>query len=257
MLSSVHLQSFPKLTYISTDDIIVDKMDEVREICNCVASLRKEANIRLRMPLRKMTICGNSNLDNNYIELIKQETNIKEVEIITDDIDSIANKEVILNMKECGKLFGSNLKNILFAQKMQEWKIINGQLHIAGHVLSSDLFKIIYQSKNGNKTMSCENFNLLIMIDTNLDNELILEGLSRDIVRIIQQTRKDLNLQINDNINVVIHTKDLIFTDVLKVWKQYICAQTLALKCELNDNTEGLQLFNVEQYSFAVKILKV
>ncbi len=255
MVLSVHLEKFPKLD-INIEEEIVKKMDEVREICNCVASLRKEANLRVRMPLKKVTICGKNDLDDNYLDLIKQEANVHDIEIFNDDIDKIAQKEIILNMKECGKIFGSKLKEIMTAQKEKQWEIVDNKLHIANEVLDDSLFSILYKTKSGTKATQCKSFNLLIMIDTELTEELIIEGLARDITRVIQQTRKEKNLDISDRIDVVIQTKDAIFDKVFEKWKEYIQNQTLANTINIENTIDENNIFEVDGYKFSVSISK-
>lgn len=258
IMLSVHLQKFPTLTSIEIDNDIVKKMDKVREICNCVSSLRKEANIRVRMPLKKITICGNSDLDSEYLELIKQEVNTKEIELFTDNLDKIAKKEVVLNMKECGKIFGSQLKNILIAQKNGEWKIVGDELYIADVKMNNELFTVTYRSNDGKKIMACKSFNLLVMIDEEKTQDLIIEGLARDVVRIIQQTRKDNGFEISDRIHVILNTKDEIFKDVLLYWKDYICEQTLADNIKISEDLKNdANVFNVDEYKFSVNVEKV
>ena len=257
MVFSVHLEEFPKINNITVSKEIVEKMDEIREICNCAASLRKEAGLRLRMPLQKITIYGKTNLDDKYLDLIKQETNVHKIELFNDDLDKIAKKEVILNMKECGKIYGSSLKDILIAQKENKWEIVNDKLHIAGFELDSDLYNIVYRTANGAKTMKCKNFNILVMIDTEITHELMIEGLSRDVVRIIQQARKDNNLNISDNISVIMQTKDQIFDEVLSIWKDYICSQTLATEIKIKDNVNEECSFDIDEHKFSVHIKKI
>ena len=257
MITSVHLQNFPNLNSIVVDKIIIDKMDKVREICNCVFSLRKEANIRVRRPLKKITICGDVNLDSEYLDLIKQEVNTREIELFNGDFNEIATKEVVLNMKECGALFGKKLKDILVAQKNRQWEIIDKKLHIADVEIDENLFDIVYCSKDGTKISSCAHFNILVMIDTEENRDLIIEGLARDVTRIIQQTRKDIGLEISDRINVVIHTKDVIFTDVMSLWKDYICEQTLALNIDVKNEQNSTDLIELDGYKFSVTLTKV
>ena len=253
---SVHLQHFPKLDFIKIDSDITEKMDIVREVCNCVFALRKEANIRVRMPLNKITICGEFNLEENYLDIIKQEVNVHNVEIFSGDTSEIATKDVVLNMKECGKIFDSNLKDILIAQKKGEWKIENDKLVIAGNSIDNELFSIVYKSKNGLRVSKCATKNILVMLDDNITEELQIEGLSRDIVRIIQQTRKDIGLEISDRIDVKITYNDAIFDKVFDVWKQYICNQTLADKLEIIDDADNMKKFEIDKYNIGLMVLK-
>lgn len=254
---SVHLQNFPNLDFISINSDVVRNMDKVREICNCVLALRKEENIRVRMPLKKITICDKEAINKDYLELIKQEVNTKEIEIFSDNIEQIAEREVILNMKECGKLFGSKLKDILTAQKQKQYEIKDGKLHIAGLEINEELFKVVYKSKNNCKILSCQSFNTLVMIDIQQDNDLIIEGFSRDFVRIIQQIRKENNYQISDRIKVIINTNDNIFNEILLKWKDYICEQTLCKHIEIQNNINQNDIKSIEEHNFSIDISKI
>ncbi len=256
VFQSIHLQNFPRLD-IKVNNGIVNKMDEAREICNCVFSLRKDANIRVRMPLKKIIICGKSNISDEYIELIKQEVNAHEVEFFDGDINEIATCSIELNMKECGKLLGSRLRDVLTAQKEGKWQIVNNKLKIAGIELENNLFTTSYKTKEGTKAMSC-NSNMLVLIDTTQTQELIMEGLSRDVVRIVQQTRKDNGYKINDRINIALYSEDKIFENVLSTWKNYICKQTLAddIKFYNVKNKEDGAFYEIDNHEFSLQLSK-
>lgn len=259
-MTSVHLQSFPVLNNIIVDNDIVKSMDIIRSICNCVFSLRKEENIRVRMPLAKITICGDCKLDENYIELLKQEVNTREVEFLTGNLNEIATQEIVLNMKECGKKYGSKLKDILLAQKNGEWQVIDGKLKIADVELENELYNVVYKSKEDAKAVYCEEYNLLVTIDTKQTEDLIIEGLSRDVVRIIQQSRKDNKFDISDRINIEFFADDDIFLNMFNIWKNYICEQTLAndiKQRKLNEVSGDIKINEIDGYKFAVSLLKI
>ena len=238
-MNSVHLQDFPNTNNIIFDEDIVKKMDLIRDICNSAFSLRKDANIRVRMPLSRIIVCG------------------KNIEY-TDDIEKIATKEVVLNMKECGKIFGSKLKDILQAQKKGNWKIENGILKIADCEIDSEIYNVVYTPKNGTKAMQCNNHDVLVMIDTNITDELKIEGLSRDVIRIIQQTRKDIGLEISDRIKVELYSSDNIFEDMLKKWENFIKEQTLSNDIVFKDSLLNQQnVVEIDGNKFAVKVVKI
>ena len=255
-MNSVHLQAFPQLKQVAVDTSIVEKMDAVRDICNCVFSLRKEANIRVRMPLSKIIVCSKTiNLDEEYIELLKQEVNVKNVEFYSDDLEKIATMEIKLDMKECGKMFGSKLKDILQAQKQGKWQIKDGVLHIADCEIEKEFYNVVYTPKNGTKAIQCSNSNTLVMIDTNITEELQIEGISRDLIRIIQQTRKDNGLEISDRIDVEVGTKNDIFDKVMDTWKDFIMSQTLADNIVVVDKMFDNSV-EIDGIEFSVKISK-
>ncbi len=256
-MNSVHLQTFPKVNIV-VDNAVANAMDMVRDICNCAFSLRKEANIRVRMPLSKITICGDFNIDKNYLEIIKQEINVKNIVLYEGNIDEIATKEIILNMKECGKQFGSKLKDILLAQKNNDWTILeNGNLMISNVEIDVSLFEVKYKPIDGSLAMQCSSYNILVILDTTITKELMLEGLSRDLIRIIQQTRKDNGLEILDRINIEIFTKDDIFNSVIDLWSSFIKDQTLADNIALSNQTDNIEMNNIDNYSFGIKITKI
>ena len=246
-VDSVHLQDFPRLNF-NIDDKIVTEIDTIRDICNCVLSLRKEANIRVRMPLKKITICyqkGQFEFSNEHLNIIRQEVNAHEIELFTDNIDEIASINVVLDMRECGRLFGPKLKCILEAQKNNDFIISDGNLEIAGVKIDKALFGIEYKTKDGTRAMRCNSHNILVMIDTSQDHEIIIEGLARDIIRIVQQSRKNAKLEISDKIDVILYTDDKIFAEVEQNHELFIKRQILArsLKIKnhlLNDNTDSL-----------------
>ncbi len=257
---SIHLKEFPKVNF-KIDEDIVNKMDKVREVCNAVFSLRKEANLRVRMPLKKVVVFGGLNLEEQYISIIKQEVNTKEVEDYCGSINDVASEEVVLNLKECGKVFGSKLKTILDAQRKKDWKILeNGELLIANEKIDKNLFEIVYKTKDGQKTFYISRFNLLVAIEASNDVEFIIEGLARDVIRMIQQTRKDEGLEISDKIEAIINTKDEIFKDVIEKFDDYIKDQTLANNIEVVnniDNIEDKDKYNIDGYCFAVSIKRI
>ena len=256
-MHSVHLEDFPVLKHIQVDNDIVAQMDLVRDICNAVFSLRKEANIRVRMPLLKMTICGDCELNKEYLSIIQNEVNVKEIVMYNDNIEDIATMEVVINMKECGKKFGASLKDILQAQKNGDWQIENNTLKIAGFTLDNTLFSVIYKPKDGSKAMLCSNHNVLVMIDLNTTDELVLEGLSRDLIRLIQQTRKDNGFEIADRITTNIYTNDEVFDEILKVWGNFIKEQTLSndIVVKSINAYEGKE-FEIEGHKFYLTLVK-
>lgn len=256
MFNSVHLQNFPNLSSIVIDEKIVNDMDLVLDVCNVALSLRRENNIRVRLPLSKITVCGDFSLNNEYIELIKQEVNVKEIEVFNGNLDEIAKKEVILDMKGCGKQFGSRLKDILQAQKEGNFEVKNSVLYIAGVEIPENLFKITYKPNNGTKAVICSEHNVLVMMDTNITPELQIEGLARDLVRTIQQTRKDKNLQISDHIDTEIYATDDVFNNVINEWGEYIKEQTLSNNLELKKQEVKENLVEIDGYKFSVAISK-
>ena len=146
------------------------------------------------------------------------------------------------------------------AQKIGNWRIENDQLLIADVNIGPNLFDIVYRKKDGQKTFYIKEFNLLVAIETSNEKEFIIEGLARDVIRIIQQTRKDKGLEISDRIEVKLYADNEIFKDVMNTFVEYIKEQTLADNIKLVNNftdiTEKTK-YKVDGHIFAVDIFKM
>ena len=254
---SVHLQKIADLQKITVDAGLVQKMNIVRDICSRVLFLRKEENIRVRMPLAKVVLCGNVDLSDEFLSIIKQEVNVKEVEILKDKLDEVATAKVVFNMKECGKVFGADFSKILQAQKKGEWKFNGENLEIAGFEVKKELFTLTYEPKDVEmKATMCENNNILVMIDTKQTEELKLEGISRDVVRIIQQTRKEKGLEISDRIETKVKSTNEFVKSAVEKYKDYIKQQTLSKELEFVASA-GENSYKIDDFEFAVEIKKI
>ena len=117
----------------------------------------------------------------------------------------------------------------------------------------------LFISKADAKAVYCKEYNLLVMIDTKQTEDLIIEGLSRDVVRIIQQSRKDNKFDISDRVNIEFFVDDGIFVKMFKIWKNYICEQTLANVIKqrtLNELDKDIKINEIDGHKFAVSLFK-
>ena len=95
------------------------------------------------------------------------------------------------------------------------------------------------------------------MIDVSQSKELITEGLARDVIRVIQQTRKDINLEINDRIEAKVITKDDIFKDVIGDFGEYIKSQTLADTLKIDKEAKAnSEFYELDGYKFSTAVIK-
>lgn len=229
---SVHLQSFPKLTNFNIDEELVDIMDKVRAICSCALSIRDKSNLRIRLPLNKITIIGN-NIDDikSFSNIILDEINVKSIEF-NENIETFSEKKLILNFQKIGNKIGSNMPDILAAVKSNSWELFNDEfVNICGFKLEKDEFDIKLEPKHNN-IFTVEGKNILVMLDIKVTQELEQEGVARDLVRLIQQFRKDANLDITNRINLYIKTNYQFLLKALEKYKKYIQEQTLAIKLD-------------------------
>lgn len=247
-LQSVHLQDFPDVSNIEFDSILVDEMDLIKEICSTALFLRDKENLRVRLPLNQIKIIGQDikNLE-KYKDIIADEINVKNV-VFENNLNEVADYILEVDLKKLGTKYGSKLKDIMIAVKSNNWKQIDDKVEIADIVLNNDEYTIKLKAKNQNakNLQPLSNNKALIELDLNITPELELEGFARDIVRLIQQDRKEADLNLSDKISLFIDVKSDIIKQAIEKNSEYIKKQTLANSIKIVDNIDSKFKFKNE-----------
>lgn len=209
--TSVHLADFPQLDRYNSE--LIAKMDLVREICNAALSIRNMFNIRIRQPLVSMTIYHKSScnlLEDEYQEMVKDEVNVKELAIVSK-LKEVASLELKLNFPLLGKKIADKIKKLVQYVKEEKWRQIeNEQIFLGDETENYTIEKGEYElllKANSEYSSVFNNNKGIVILSTELNDEIILEGLARDVVRLIQETRKQADFHISDRIRVIIKQK--------------------------------------------------
>jgi len=232
--NSVHLEMFPEDAY-EVDYSLIKQMERVRDACTAALFLRNSTGIRVRQPLQKVTFIGvsNDNFDEELKQLVLDEINVKDwINLDESKIADFANYKLQINFNILGKRLPNKVKDIISAQKQNLWKLNGENLEIAGEVLSNQEFSLLVEPKNdfiGTIAPLASN-DALVWLDTDISEELKLEGIARDIVRGIQQARKDEAFSITDKIILSIDQNDETIKTTIFNWGEYIKSQTLAVE---------------------------
>lgn len=240
---SVHLQNFPNLSFIPEEPNLVSDMDMVRDICSTALFIRDSQNLRVRLPLNKITIIGhNARRMLDYKEIIADEVNVKNIEVI-DEIGDLAELKLQINFKKVGAKLGAKMKEVSNAAREGKWEKIEqksgeNKINIVGVILESDEFEIKLTTKDPITTAALPSNDCLIQLDTKITKELEEEGIARDIVRAIQQNRKDANLNISDHIKIQLFSSNPEFLAVSRLYENYIKEQTLTDKIDILENNQ-------------------
>jgi isoleucyl-tRNA synthetase len=232
--NSVHLQNFPDTSFLPDEQDLMADMDMVRQICSTALFIRDKENLRVRLPLQKLTIIGaKAEKMLGYKEIIADEVNIKEI-AITPEIGDLAELKLQINFKKVGAKFGSKMKEITMAAKSGNWqKLTDSKIKIAEKTLENDEFEIKLITKNPKNTAALPSNDCLIQLDIEISKELEAEGLARDIVRSLQQNRKDSGLDVSDHITVQICSAEEKIINAATEHQNYIKEQVLADKLEI------------------------
>lgn len=235
---SVHLADFPSMSIGEAD---IAPMDYVREVCNTALSIRNAENIRIRQPLQRLDIYGNAPdalRDGFYASIICDELNCKEVDF-HDDLSQVAALRLQVNLPIAGKRLGSGLRDVMAALKKGDWQREGDIIRIAGQELSPQEYDMLLEAKDGiTGAKATAKQDALIVLDTDITPQLKAEGIARDVLRIIQQARKDAGLDITAHININICADDEILRAIADN-ERFITRQALIDNVEYIDIPEG------------------
>jgi isoleucyl-tRNA synthetase len=152
--------------------------------------------------------------------------NVKEVRF-APQIKEFAEYKLQIHFPVLGKRLPEKMKQIIPASRKGEWSLKNGQVEIIGELLNPDEYKLLLEPKNKKGTAPLSTNDALVVLDTNVTPELEREGIARDVVRMIQQARKDAGLQVTDRIRIALDAPDQVRAAV-EAHHDYIAEQTLA-----------------------------
>jgi isoleucyl-tRNA synthetase len=161
-----------------------------------------------------------------FEELIKDEINVKTI-IYKEDLENYADHKLSINFPNLGKRLPNQMKDIIAASKKHQWQLINGNVVVVREELKQDEYTLILEPKDSKGTKSLSGGLGLISLDLNITPELHDEGIARDLVRFIQQARKDANFAMNDNIFLEIVASSE-FMQIVKRYEEFITEQTLS-----------------------------
>ena len=247
---SVHLAEYPKYNKKLIDEHVEERMDLVRSLISIGRFVREETKIKVRQPLSEALLDGkNKDLISDLVPLIQEELNIKEV-VFVDDLNEYMNLSVKPNFKVVGKVFGPLIKEFqtklesLTSEEigtLQKGGTINLEVGGEDREVTLEMVDIRISSKEGfNVGMENNNF---IILDTTLTDELILEGIAREMVSKVQQLRKNKDFNVADRITLF-YSGDEAVDNCVETFAEYIKNETLSLdivkkdglteQCDLN-----------------------
>ncbi len=257
---SVHTSDFPKYNESYIDELLEEKMDKVRDLISIGRYVREENKIRVRQPLEEILLDGkNELLIGNLTDLIKEELNVKKVTFI-DDTSEYMNFTVKPNFKEVGKTLGKDLKEfqekllgltVDDVNKLRKNEIVTIVVADKPLEVTSTMVDIRIDAKTG-FNVGMEN-NEYVILNTNLTEELINEGIAREIVSKVQLMRKNINLELTDRITISYSASDKIKSAV-DAFADYIKNETLAN--EIIANAKDGEEFSINDEKVLIAILK-
>lgn len=262
---SVHLTDFPDYHEALVDKALEERMALAQDVSSMVLSLRKKVGINVRQPLNKILLPV---LDSEFEakidrvkELILSETNIKNIEFITDT-SGIITKKVKPNFKALGPKAGKYMKDVAaFISSMSQDELSAFESTGAARFSKDDFIldipvsdvEIIAEDVPGWQVTNIGK--LTVALDVTLTTELKQEGISREVVNRIQNLRKELGFEVTDKIKVTMTVQPDIEAAVSNNLS-YICAEILADSFDFDSGLQTGEKVEIEEQELLISITK-
>ncbi|MBT5932945.1 MAG: isoleucine--tRNA ligase [Flavobacteriales bacterium] len=264
-LFSVHLEDFPISDSKVVQSTLESQMELAQRCCSLVLGLRKKERIRVRQPLQKIMVPimnqDTVNHLNHVRDLILSEVNVKELEIITEDNDILV-KSIKPNFKTIGPKYGKHMKAL--ASLISEWSSddissleATGEWtgEVNGDVVVLDLNDFVIVTKDIPGWLVSSEDGLTVALDISISDELKSEGIAREVVNRVQNSRKEKGLDVTDRIAIRIESSEFIqkaIKDNQKYISDEVLANTIVFKDLDNDYyTETIEAENDIKFSLS------
>ncbi len=237
---SVHLTEYPQPRGELVDEALSRDMGVVTQVVTAALRLRMEAQVRVRQPLRELTVvAGDAEAAalRRFEQQVLEELNVKSL-AVAENADDIATYTIVPNMAALGPRYKGEAGKVAGALKAVDPReaaraVREGEelaLHVGGMEFRILPTEVEVRRETPENTAVADVDGMTVLLDTALTPELLAEGLARDTVRHVQQYRKDLDLNIEDRIRLTLSTDGEELHAAVEQWRDYIVAETLALE---------------------------
>jgi isoleucyl-tRNA synthetase len=229
---SVHLADWPVAAEFPVDHALVSTMDSVREVCSAALSLRKARGLRVRLPLPLLTVATPSAAAlKPFAALVADEVNVKRV-VFTDDLAGHSEQVLTVVPRVVGPRLGGAVQQVIKAVKAGDWTLVDGQPVAAGVTLAEGEYELRLVAADAEHSAPLPGAEGVVVLDTDVTPELAAEGLARDVIRVVQQARREAGLDIADRITVVVEAGDATGAAV-RTHEGFVAAEVLATSVSL------------------------
>ncbi|XVV14136.1 isoleucine--tRNA ligase [Actinoplanes sp. CA-131856] len=224
---SVHLTDWPSASSLPADHELVASMDAIRDIASAALSLRKARALRVRLPLARLTVAtGRAAALSGFADLLADEVNVKEV-VFTEDVTAYSQKVLTVVPRALGPRLGKQVQQVIKAVKAGEWELVDGAPVAAGVTLQEGEYELKQVASDVENSAPLPAGAGVVVLDTAVTPELAAEGLARDVIRVVQQARRDADLDVSDRIALVVSASEPVRAAV-EAHRDFVAGETLA-----------------------------
>lgn len=246
---TVHIADFPKADRSLIDENVEERMDLVRALVTLGRGTREKEKIKVRQPLSEVLVDGKyEKIIDDLTPLILEELNVKKV-VFENDLEKYMNFALKPNFKTAGPVLGGKIKAFGAALAAADAAKLVAELEADGKAsleidgetteITKDFVDVRINAKEG-FAVAMEN-NIFTILDTTLTDELIDEGLARELISKVQQLRKQKAFEMMDNIDIIVEADDAVKAAAEK-HRSYIMKETLALSLDFAEATDKYDL---------------
>ncbi|WP_028049202.1 isoleucine--tRNA ligase [Cellulomonas sp. URHD0024] len=241
---SVHLADWP--TAGASDQSLVGAMDQVRAVTSTALGLRKAAGVRVRQPLRTLTVAvDDADALVPYAELLAAELNVKVVDLVAADAGTAERfgitQRLAVNARAAGPRLGRNVQTVIQAARAGDWRV-EGETVVVGDVaLEPSEYELTTVVGGEGGTAAVLPGGGFVVLDLTLDDALRAEGYARDVVRAVQDARKAAGLQVGDRIVLTLDVPSEHLAAV-EAHRDTIARETLAISVEVANASPELRV---------------
>ena len=231
---SVHLCDFPEVQKEHIDKKLEADMEVVLEAVVLGRACRNTANIKNRQPIGKMFVKADAALSQFYLDIIKDELNVKEAEL-TEDVSALTTYSFKPQLKTLGRRFGKNINAVreilagLDGQaamaELKEKGTLTIQVEGVDEALAEE--DLLIEAAQMEGCVSDSDHGVTVVLDTNLTPELLEEGFVREVISKVQTMRKDAGFEVMDHIQLYVKDNDKV-KDIVQKNEESLCSDVLA-----------------------------
>jgi isoleucyl-tRNA synthetase len=224
---SVHLVDWPTVDGLPADDALVADMDAVRDVCSAALSLRKAKGLRVRLPLASLTVASpRAAALEPFADLVKDEVNVKSV-TFASDLSGYCEQVLTVVPRALGPRLGGAVQGVIKAVKSGDWQLVDGAPVAAGVALQEGEYELKLVAADQEHSAPLPGGEGVVVLDTEVTPALAAEGLARDVIRVVQQARREAGLDVADRINLLVEAGPEVAA-ALETHRDFVAAETLA-----------------------------
>ncbi|PZE93411.1 isoleucine--tRNA ligase [Curtobacterium sp. MCBD17_008] len=240
---SVHLTDWPSPDEFPADDALVTAMDRVRDVASKGLALRKATGKRVRLPLATLTlVVPDTAAVEPFADILRDELNVKRVVLEQQAEESLAQygieRKLTVNARAAGPRIGKAVQQVIPAAKRGDWTATETGVTVGGIDLVEGEFTLDLTVADTSKAVAFLDGGGFVVLDTVTTPELEAEGIARDVVRAVQQARRDAGLDVGDRIVLTLRA-DETAAAAIGVHETLIANETLAGGVQVVPTTFG------------------